>query len=118
MRFTKPKTYRQWKGFDSPEITLNLQTITVLVDGRQLRAQWNVDLALDLAAYHNIDAEGELTRILAEQIAREIDNDIIRDLISLMQESTYQITPSLILDKPTPFKLHNDDLIIPFDVNP
>ena len=37
-------------------------------------------MAQDVAAFHNIDAEAELTAILSEQIAAEIDREILRDL--------------------------------------
>ena len=35
-----------------------------------------------LNAYHNLDAEVELTSILSEQIALEIDQEILADLVS------------------------------------
>ena len=38
-------------------------------------------MAQDLNAYHNLDAEVELTSILSEQIALEIDQEILQDLI-------------------------------------
>jgi len=38
-------------------------------------------LAQDLNAYHNLDAEVELTGILSEQIALEIDQEILNDLV-------------------------------------
>ena len=37
-------------------------------------------MAQDVSAFHNIDAEAELTAILSEQIAAEIDREILRDL--------------------------------------
>jgi hypothetical protein len=45
-----------------------------------LRAQWSPELAQDVAAFHNIDAEAELTALLSEQIAAEVDREILRDL--------------------------------------
>jgi hypothetical protein len=35
----------------------------------------------DLQAYHGIDAEAELTAILSNSIAREIDREIIQELL-------------------------------------
>ena len=35
----------------------------------------------DLNAYHNLDAEVELTSVLSEQIALEIDREILQDLV-------------------------------------
>jgi hypothetical protein len=37
-------------------------------------------LAQDVSAFHNIDAEAELTALLSEQIAAEVDREILRDL--------------------------------------
>ena len=39
------------------------------------------ELGQDLNAYHNLDAEVELTQILSEQIALEIDREILEDLV-------------------------------------
>ena len=37
-------------------------------------------MAQDVSAFHNIDAEAELTALLSEQVAAEIDREILRDL--------------------------------------
>ena len=42
----------------------------------------------DLNAYHNLDAEVELTSILSEQIALEIDREILEDLVKGATAST------------------------------
>jgi hypothetical protein len=62
------------------EVSFNLQSVTVSVTERKLRAQWSPELAQDVAAFHNIDAEAELTALLSEQVAAEIDREILRDL--------------------------------------
>ncbi len=56
------------------------EAVTVSVTERKLRAQWSPELAQDVAAFHNIDAEAELTALLSEQVAAEIDREILRDL--------------------------------------
>ena len=45
------------------------------------QAKWTPELAQDLNAYHNLDAEVELTSILSEHIALEIDQEILEDLV-------------------------------------
>ena len=65
-----------------PEIDIKVESVAVVAQSRKLRARWTPELAQDLNAYHNIDAEVELTQILSEQIALEIDNEILGDLIS------------------------------------
>ena len=52
----------------------------------QLRFTWSPEMAQDLRAYHNIDAEAELAAILSHEIAREIDNVIINQLMDLANE--------------------------------
>jgi hypothetical protein len=62
------------------EVSFDLESVTVSVSERKLRAQWSPELAQDVAAFHNIDAEAELTALLSEQVAAEIDREILRDL--------------------------------------
>ena len=76
-----------WAQYDSleleteiGEVSFELSNVTVAVEERKLRATWSPELAQDVAAFHNIDAEAELTAILSEQIAAEIDREILRDL--------------------------------------
>jgi hypothetical protein len=62
------------------EVSFDLESVTVSVTERKLRAQWSPELAQDVSAFHNIDAEAELTALLSEQVAAEIDREILRDL--------------------------------------
>ena len=76
-----------WAQYDSleleteiGEVSFKLDSVTVSTEERKLRATWSPELAQDVSAFHNIDAEAELTAILSEQIAAEIDREILRDL--------------------------------------
>ena len=62
------------------EVSFKLDSVTVSVEERKLRATWSPELAQDVSAFHNIDAEAELTALLSEEIAAEIDREILRDL--------------------------------------
>ena len=62
------------------EVSFDLESVTVSVTERKLRASWSPELAQDVSAFHNIDAEAELTALLSEQIAAEVDREILRDL--------------------------------------
>ena len=77
-------TYRAYKNLEFEdeigEVSFDLESVTVSVTERKLRAQWSPELAQDVAAFHNIDAEAELTALLSEQVAAEIDREILRDL--------------------------------------
>jgi hypothetical protein len=76
--------YRIYKNLEFEdrigEVSFDLQSVTVSVTERKLRAQWSPEMAQDVAAFHNIDAEAELTALLSEQVAAEIDREILRDL--------------------------------------
>lgn len=76
-----------WSQYDSleleteiGEVSFKLSSVTVDTIERKLRATWSPELAQDVSAFHNIDAEAELTALLSEQIAAEIDREILRDL--------------------------------------
>ncbi len=64
------------------ELTIRFSSVTVVTETRKMRAHWTPELAQDLEAYHSIDAEAELTALLSEEVAAEIDREIIRDLIT------------------------------------
>jgi len=64
------------------ELTIRFSSVTVVTETRKMRAHWTPELAQDLEAYHSIDAEAELTALLSEEVAAEIDREIIRDLIA------------------------------------
>ncbi len=72
-----------------PEIDIKIESIPVTAQTRKLRARWSPELAQDLNAYHSMDAEVELTQILSEQIALEIDREILNDLLTQAQGANY-----------------------------
>ena len=65
-----------------PEIDIKVSSIAVTAQTRKLKAKWTPELAQDLNAYHNLDAEVELTQILSEQIALDIDREILSQLLT------------------------------------
>ena len=65
-----------------PELNIKVDSISVTAVTKKLKAKWTPELGQDLNAYHNLDAEVELTSILSEQIALEIDREILKDLIA------------------------------------
>ena len=72
-----------------PEIDIKIESIAVTATTRKLRARWSPELAQDLNAYHSMDAEVELTQILSEQIALEIDREILNDLLVEAQGANF-----------------------------
>ena len=72
-----------------PEIDIKVDSVSVTAITKKLKAKWTPELGQDLNAYHNLDAEVELTGILSEQIALEIDREILNDLVVGATAGTY-----------------------------
>ena len=83
-----------------PEIDIKVDSVAVTAITKKLKAKWTPELGQDLNAYHNLDAEVELTGILSEQIALEIDNEILGDLVNGAKAGTryWSRAPGLFVD--------------------
>ena len=83
-----------------PEIDIKVDSIAVTAQTKKLKAKWTPELGQDLNAYHNLDAEVELTSILSEQVALEIDREILADLVNGATAGTryWSRAPGLFLD--------------------
>ena len=83
-----------------PEIDIKVDSIAVTAQTKKLKAKWTPELGQDLNAYHNLDAEVELTSILSEQIALEIDREILADLVRGATAATryWSRAPGLFVD--------------------
>jgi len=88
---------------DIPEIDIKVDSVAVTAVTKKLKAKWTPELGQDLNAYHNLDAEVELTSILSEQIALEIDREILEDLIRGATAGTYywSRSPGLFVNRLT-----------------
>ena len=86
-----------------PEIDIKVDSIAVTAQTKKLKAKWTPELGQDLNAYHNLDAEVELTGILSEQIALEIDREILADLVNGATAATYywSRSPGLFVNRET-----------------
>jgi hypothetical protein len=85
---------------DIPEIDIKVDSIAVTAQTKKLKAKWTPELGQDLNAYHNLDAEVELTSLLSEQIALEIDREILADLVNGATAATryWSRAPGLFVD--------------------
>ena len=83
-----------------PEIDIKVDSIAITAQTKKLKAKWTPELGQDLNAYHNLDAEVELTSILSEQIALEIDREILADLVNGATAATryWSRAPGLFVD--------------------
>jgi hypothetical protein len=65
---------------DLPEINLVVESEEIAAKTRKLKAVWSYEAQQDLRSQHNLDAEAELTAVLAQEINLEIDREILTDL--------------------------------------
>jgi hypothetical protein len=88
---------------DIPEIDIKVDSVSVTAVTKKLKAKWTPELGQDLNAYHNMDAEVELTSILSEQVALEIDREILEDLIKGATAGTFYWSrrPGRFVDRET-----------------
>ena len=82
------------------EIDIKVDSIAVTAQTKKLKAKWSPELGQDLNAYHNLDAEVELTGILSEQIALEIDRELLFELVNGATAGTryWSRAPGLFVD--------------------
>ena len=68
-----------------PSIDIKMKSEAIVAKTRKLKAQWTPEFAQDLNAYQSLDAEAELTAIMSEYIALEID---LENLDMLIQDAS------------------------------
>ena len=86
-----------------PEIDIKVDSVAITAMTKKLKAKWTPELGQDLNAYHNLDAEVELTSILSEQVALEIDREVLADLVNGATAATYywSRSPGMFLNRET-----------------
>jgi hypothetical protein len=96
-------TYPLEGSSEIPEIDIKVDSTAITAQTKKLKAKWTPELGQDLNAYHNLDAEVELTSILSEQIALEIDREILADLVNGATAATYywSRSPGLFVNRET-----------------
>ena len=100
---------------DIPEIDIKIESVSVVAQTRKLRAKWSPELAQDLNAYHSLDAEVELTQILSEQVALEIDREILGDLLTQAGAANFfwSRSPGEFVNKRSGAKISRDSELRP-----
>lgn len=66
---------------DLPEVDLRILSESVTAKTRKLKTKWSNEAEQDMKIIHNIDAEKELVALLSNEVALEIDREILRDLL-------------------------------------
>lgn len=94
-------------GFDGsdaiPEIDIAIKSMSVSANTRKLKVRWTPEMAQDLNAYHTLDAESELTQIMADQVALDIDSEVLQDMVNNAKAAKFywDARPSFFVDAVT-----------------
>ena len=62
------------------EMAFSIEKVAVTAVSRALKAEYTMELAQDLKAVHGLDAETELSNILAAEILSEINREVVRTI--------------------------------------
>jgi hypothetical protein len=84
------------------EMAFTIDKVTVTANTRALKADYSLELAQDLKAVHGLDAEAELSNILAAEILAEINREVVRTVnrvaVPGSQDSTTAVAGTFNLD--------------------
>ncbi len=72
-----------------PEIDIKVNSTMIQAESRKLKAKWSDELRDDLQAWHQINAEAELSNMLTEYMSLEINQELLQDLIKSGTAATY-----------------------------
>lgn len=77
-----------------PDVFIDIDFETIRARTRKLKARWSAEAADDLRSLHGIDAETELVAGISQEIALELDRDILDQLFvaSATTTSTFDFT--------------------------
>ena len=91
------------KGYDENAYKLSFGS-------RKIKAVWSEEKITDLQRYGIMDAEAELIKLLSDEIAKEIDAEILKDLRGQIKkkEEFFELLQCVGLEKtPTMYHPHN-----------
>ena len=66
----------------NPRVTLNVEKIRLYARDRQISANWTINMEQDMRALFDVSMQAELVNILGQQVALDIDREIINSLIT------------------------------------
>jgi len=71
-----------------PQLDIQLTSAPVVARPNKLIAYWSIEAQQDLQAYHGLNAEVEIVGFMQNQIAREINEKIVRHIRSVASAGT------------------------------
>lgn len=71
-----------------PQVSLDVKSAPVVAQARRLKALWSSEAAEDLRVFHGLEAETELVAGVAQEMALEIDREIINDIFQASTGTT------------------------------
>lgn len=66
----------------NPSVTLNVDKVRLYARDRQISANWTINMEQDMRALFDLSMQAEIVNILGQQIALDIDREIIDALIA------------------------------------
>jgi ATP phosphoribosyltransferase regulatory subunit HisZ len=81
--------FKYFRGFTNV-IEMNIRTVQVEGRTRRLRARWTPEMVEEIEAFHGINVEDELTTMLSQQLANEIDDRIMGSLLPMARRVAAQ----------------------------
>ena len=82
-------TYNLEANADISELNITIDKETVEAKTRKLKTVWTPESAQDFKSYHGIDIEAELTALMSQEIALEIDREILATLLTIGAQVTH-----------------------------
>ena len=74
---------------DIAQLKIAIDRDTVVAKTRKLKVVWTPEAAQDFKSYHGIDIEAELTALMSQEIAVEVDREIIAELLSISSKTVH-----------------------------
>ncbi len=71
-----------------PQANLDIKKATITAQPRRLKMLYSSEAAEDLRAFHGVEAETELVSAVAQEIALEIDREIINNILQFSTSTT------------------------------
>lgn len=108
-------TNKYGEGVLPKEINWQMNSDVVEALTRKLRAVWTIEAQQDLKAIHGLEAEAELTTVMAEEIKREVEGDVLWDMCAVagtnvQWNATPAGTPDYINQKAYQLKIYESIL--------